>query len=242
MLISLKSDFRDYYDHIFAGSWQQGAHCLERLSTAGPERRVMFDILKGLKLVTPHVGTVSELNAILMGEFSYLGSSSLIDDYMRNLTDVVVYLDNKAHRGEGKIRLNIKHAIKEYPNHFASQYIPSTARGFGVSLRYLRIGRRQFWLRYTSRNDWRSNVGDVCIEVLSEEVPKSLNDILKLSEPMLAIDFVKADKLYAIDYNVAPGLMGTGIEALLTPSDIFEELKVWFSYKKATAECNFRIC
>jgi len=63
-----------------------------------------------------------------------------------------------------------------------------------------------------------------------------------LSEPLLAIDFVKADKLYAIDYNVAPGLMGTGIEALLTPSDIFEELKVWFSYKKATAECNFRIC
>lgn len=227
MLIQLKSDFRDYYDHVFSGSWQVTEVLFERLTTGGPGRREMFDLMMSLKLTVPLHGTVTELNAKLIGEFSYLGNSKLIDDYMRNLTDVVVYLDEQAHQGGGKVKLNIREALLEYPDHFASQFIPSNA----VTLRYLRVGRRQFWLRYSSKDDWRSNVGDVSIELLCEETPKTLEDVMRLRDPLVAIDFVKADKLYAIDYNIAPGLKGTGLEDLLTPAAVFDELTCWFQCK-----------
>lgn len=230
MRLSLCSDFHDYYDHAFdSGNADATYH---RMSTGGMSRPQMLSYLETEhRLRVPLHGTVLALKTRLECELDYLGSAALIRDFMSNLMDVVVYTDPMAHAGQGKVKMNILDAVAKYPEHYASQYIPSNASGLGDSLRYLRVGHRQYWMRYWSMSDWRSNAGDVHIKVLSEERPKPDSELCKYDAPIFAIDFVKADFLYAIDFNIAPGLSKTGIEGFITPTEIFEEVKAWFSQK-----------
>lgn len=230
MRLSLSSDFHDYYDHAFDNGHADAT--FHRMSTGGMSRPVMLSHLEiNQKLRVPMHGTVSELKCRVERELDYLGSEALIQDFMANLVDVVVYTDPMAHAGHGKLKMNILEALARYPHHYASQHIPANQAGLGDSLRYLRVGCRQFWLRYWSMDDWRSNAGDVHIKVVSEEKPKSAESLGNYDEPIIAIDFIKADFLYAIDYNIAPGLSKTGIEGFITPTEIYEEVKTWFSQK-----------
>lgn len=230
MRLSLSSDFHDYYDHAFDSGHTDATY--HRVSTGGMSRPVMLSHLEiNQKLRVPMHGTVSELKVRIENELDYLGSAAVIEDFLANLVDVIVFTDIMAHSGNGKVKLNILEALARYPNHYAIQFIPANPGGLGDSLRYLRIGCRQFWLRYWSMDDWRSNAGDVHIKVLSEEKPKPAASLSKYDEPIIAIDFIKADFLYAIDYNIAPGLARTGIEGFISPTEIYEEVKAWFSQK-----------
>lgn len=226
MKIALLSDFHDFYDHAFDIGNVDAT--FSRISTGGLSRPEMLSHLEAYcKVKVPLHGQVKSLKEKLLGKLAYLGNSKLIDDYMNGCMDVVVYVDEYAHGGVGKIKINVMEAVAQYPNHYASEFIPANPKGLGESLRYLRLGRRQFWLRYWSMDDWRSNCGDVHIKVLGEELAKSDSDLIRLQEPLVAIDFVKADKLYAVDYNIAPGLSGSGIENFISPSEIYTELKAW---------------
>jgi hypothetical protein len=231
MRLSLCSDFHDYYDHAFdSGNADATYH---RMSTGGMSRPEMLSYLESEhRLRVPFHGTVLALRARLECELDYLGSAALIHDFMSTLMDVVVYIDPMAHAGQGKVKMNILDAVAQYPEHYATQYIPSNASGLGDSLRYLRLGRRQFWMRYWSTSDWRSNAGDVHIKVLSEERAKPYSELCKYDVSIFAIDFVRADFLFAIDFNIAPGLSKTGIEGFITPTEIFEEIKAWFSHNE----------
>ena len=224
MKIALRSDFHDFYDHAFDVGNVDAT--LSRMSTGGLSRPEMLSHLEKYCKVPLH-GQVKTLKEKLLGKLAYLGNSKLIDDYMRGCMDVVVYIDEHAHGGKGKLKMNVMAALAQYPNHYASEFIPANQKGLGESLRYLRLGRRQFWLRYWSMDDWRSNCGDVHIKVLGEELAKPDSDLIRLKEPLVAIDFVKADKLYAVDYNISPGLSRSGIEDFISPSEIYTELKAW---------------
>jgi hypothetical protein len=238
MLLSLNSDFHDYYDHTFAGSWQSNTMPFYRMSRDGLDRKTLFEKMESRNLATPFHGTVTELRNILIGHLSYLGNSATIDSYMRQIMNVVVYHDVYAHGGEGKELINAMDAARLYPNLYASQYIPANPKGLGESLRYLRIGARQFWLRYQSSNDWRSNAGNVKIKVLSEMERLSDDALLRCETPLLAIDFIRADKLYAIDYNTSPGIKGTTLEEELTPQSVYQQIEKWF---KLQQECSHEL-
>lgn len=215
-LVGLHTDFHDYYDHAFAARWQGAKHTFERTSTQGLGRREMLTYLGFLGLTTPLYGKVRDLVAHFR---------SVHDAVILQLVDLVVYTDPRAHAGEGKVKLSLDEALAQYPDCLASEHVPATMNGTGQSLRYLRIGTRQFWLRYTSRDDWRSNCGEVEIELLSEEEPKQIGDLGRIGLPLFAVDFVSAGKaLYAMDFNTAPGLRGTGVEDRLTPTEVYQEI------------------
>jgi hypothetical protein len=55
------------------------------------------------------------------------------------------------------------------------------------------------------------------VEVI-EEGPRGYHAVI--TEPLIAIDFVPAQELYAIDYNVGPRLAGTGMENILSPAKL----------------------
>lgn len=216
--VGLHTDFHDYYDHCFAGHWQRPERIFERVSTQGMDRKEMLAYMASLGLQTPRYGKVSWLVPHLRQEWGDLAC----------LAEVVVYTDPKAHAGEGKVKLTLDEAQAQYPDHLASEHIPNTPNGTGQTLRYLRVGKRQFWLRYTSLDDWRSNCGEVEIEVLCEEKPLAAGDRSPVPYPLyplFAVDFVRAaDKLIAIDFNTAPGLRGTGLEERLMPQAVYEEI------------------
>lgn len=184
MYLELVSDFHDYYDHMFD---KQGAN-FERMSTTDLSRSDAFGEITRMGLAVPAWGPVHSLYHIFPAE-----------------TLVVVYTDEYAHRSEGKLRMSVKHAL-DHSNKTASIYVPNIEGASTMSLRYLRIGGRRFWLTYNSLDEWRSNYGEVII--IETSAPAYLRGF-KDNEPvpMLAIDFVKC--MYggwlAIDYNTSPG-------------------------------------
>ncbi|MBF7084413.1 hypothetical protein IT084_15780 [Desulfallas sp. Bu1-1] len=209
--IKLVSDFWDYYDHWFDGS--DAEIVFERRSTGGMDRLQMLEYLKSLGLRVPAFGRVRDL---------YDRERQVWQGYV-DITSVVVYLDERAHRGEGKVLLSLRDAMEQYPDHLATEYIPALPSGHGLTWRYLQVGDKIFWLKCTSHSDWRSNCGDVEIKVLSRE-KDSYND--KIRHPLYAVDFVPAgNRLYAVDFNVAPGIKGTGVEELLPPREAAEAIK-----------------
>lgn len=186
----------------------------------------MFSYLDNIGLSTPLHGSVEHLYPRILDRV-FPHDPSMRSLYAKQVAMVVVYTDPMAHCGEGKQLMPLADALDQYPNHYASEYVPSQKSGCGLSLRYLRVGTRFFWLRYSS-DDWRSNCGTVQIDVISELNPLLISDQVASLHPIFAIDFVPGGKLFAVDFNIAPGLRGTGLENLIAPKDVYNEIENWF--------------
>lgn len=129
-------------------------------------------------------------------------------------------------------------AQAQHPESFAVEFLPTGPGPGSVSLRHLRVGRRQFWLRYISDDSWRSNCGEGAVGLLCEEAPRPLEEVAPQlrSSPLVAVDFLQiGSQLYAIDLNVAPGLVCTGVERRMTPSEVYAEIAAWFTSVRAAA-------
>ena len=181
----------------------------------------LLKYLNSLNIDTPRHGTVEELGN--RTDFPFIES-------------VVIYTDEFAHCGEGKIKTSLHEALKKYPGCYSSEFILTALGGASWSLRYLQIGDRAFWLRYHSHDDWRSNCGDIDIDMVVEEENKAHKETIKqkINKPLFAVDFVTdfSGKLYAIDFNTAPSWRGSGVEKLISGKEIVEALKRWHTEEK----------
>ena len=189
----------DFYDPFF----DREGEIFERLSIDGLNRIDMFIFLKSLEFKTPNVGIVKNIT-------------------LNSNQDVVVYTNVNSHCGEGKEKLSYIEAIKKYPNYFCSEYIAPEEPN--TSIRHLQIGNRSWLILYKSYGDWRSNVGDGEIKILHEN---KVGYHSQIKCPLYAIDFILSSKydLYAIDFNIAPGIRGTGIEKILRGSEVVSLIK-----------------
>lgn len=118
------------------------------------------------------------------------------------------------------------------------EFLPTVAGPGSVSLRYLRVGWRQFWLRYVSEDDWRSNCGEGTVRLLCEDAPQPLETVPSVlhDHPLVAVDFLQiGSQFYAIDLSVAPGLVCTGVERRMTSSEVYAEIAAWFASVRAAA-------
>lgn len=192
----LKSDFRDYYDLWFDGCGE----VFERRSTSEKPRYALLQDLEAAGIPTPPHGTVCTIANRIE---EHLGGTETTDG------KVVVYLDDTAHCGEGKILVPFNEALLEYPNHYCTWFID----GRGESLRHLQIGDRAWTLKYVSFHDWRSNVGDGTVEVIEEVATRFENIRL----PLFAVDFVSG---YAVDLNSSPGMTCSGMEKILPGKEV----------------------
>lgn len=190
MKIKLVSDFHDYYDHWFCGSYDEPEYTFTRMSRNDITKQDQFDILKDkFNCKIPIVGIVSELNLAPEDE-------------------VVVYIDPLAHCGEAKEKMTLSKAQEEYPDKFASQFVGTFPDLPAVSYRHLQFGNEAFKLKYTGFNSWMSNNAEkVKIQILSNAKPFPITEY-----PLFAIDYVND---YAIDFNTSPGIKGTRLERMI---------------------------
>ncbi len=213
MDVQISSDFHDYYDHMF----ELRGELFLRMSRTQLHRMKAFELLQSMGLTLPFHGTVKLV-------------WDMLSDTHRQ---VVVYQDPFAHRSEGKERMALRNALDKYPDAYCSLFVVSNS----MSWRYLRIGSTVWWLRYTSNDSWRSNQGsevDICL------VGNPGISVIDLEhEPLLAIDFIRSigGIFYAIDYNTAPGLKGTPIEKLKSPTDIVNLIKTWIDERPRSVSC-----
>lgn len=222
--IKLDTDFIDMYDHWFD---LDGELVLHRRMDTGPNRIEMYKMLNAIGLKTPKFGMVADLYKDLAGQWG--GKDALKKAEYDKLIEMVVYTDINAHTGEGKIKCSLEEARDKYPGHFAAQHIPVTSKSFmSRTERMLMIGNKQLWIEYTSKDDWRSNCGDVTI---SELGVGAINSVIKatineLQIPLYAIDFVIAgNERLAIDLNVSPGIKGTPAANMMTGKEMAYAIK-----------------
>jgi hypothetical protein len=209
--LRLVSDFHDYYDQWF----DRGGPEFRRMTTEGPSRpEMLYDEMDARGVKCLGYGLVKNV-ARFLTFYPAILEENLTNEFLSSLR-LVVYLDEMAHRGEGKMIMNALDAVEKYPDHFCTEYRADSA--LATSFRYLQIGKRAWWLRYWSTDDWRSNCGDVHIDLLTEAT-----DLYALPYPLYAIDFIPTfDGLRACDLNIAPGLKGTGMEDVLKPKEVYD--------------------
>ncbi len=224
MQLNLKTDFRDYYDHMFE---RDNINCktLLRMAKTSRTRVEDYHILNSYGLITP---------VLAKGKEMFLEQIGMRHEYPCGRADmdgrhVVVYDDITAHRGEGKRLIEWKDAPDDA---WIGEYItPAISGRFGGqsqdTWRYLFVGDRVYSLKYSNPNrDWRSNVGDDIEIHLISALGRSTNSLIK--EPLLAIDMVqRGGTWYAIDYNDAPGIGGTPVEEMYSPTVIMDQLLRW---------------
>ena len=213
MVLKLISNFRDFYDHAF---FPQGTP-FERLSTGGMNRREQFAYLQELGLQVPRHGIVSSVVPRLLEDWS----DDMKATAAEKIVDLVVYTDEQAHAGAGKVRLSLQDALRLHPDAYCCEFMATTQTGVGRSERFLQVGDRKWWLRYWSDSDWRSNCGEGGVEVLGEDLPRGYHS--RITAPLFAIDFIRVGhKVLAIDFNTAPGL--APLRDVLSPTEVVELL------------------
>lgn len=205
--MQLRSNFTDYYDWAFGKS---GPVFHRMNDDTGPSKQRQFYIMQEAGFRIPAVGCVGNL-------------------MVNGFNKVVAYTDEKAHGGEGKMLLTFDEYWSVKSRLFASQFVGIP----GLSWRRLQVGPSVFWLEYKSSESWMSNVGDGSCEVIGVEMDTGFHP--KIDLPLFAIDFAIADEMYAIDFNVAPGVRGSGVERYLTGKQFVEKLE--FAHEKGVWRC-----
>jgi hypothetical protein len=211
MKLVLSSDFVDYYDTHFDVIKSPTVHSVFRRSSK--DRTARLELLSHMReqmsLMVPAFGTVREVARLVR-----------FDQAEKHL---VVYTNEFSHSGDGKERVGLKSALSRFPLKPCSLYMEPDEKS--QSFKYISIGSEiRFLLRYTSNHTWKSNVGDVSIEM----VEYTGEPIVSYNYPMFAIDFVMSNKVpYAVDFNASPKLSGTPVEDILEPGIIVKEIKKW---------------
>lgn len=142
-----------------------------------------------------------------------------------NLSRVVVYTDEFAHRGEGKILLDGKDALAKYPDLHCSQYIPTRPDGGSASERVVTVGQNNFRLECAS-DDWRSNYGKEAVTAVTHKFPGV--PAFLVNTPIFAIDYVRyGNEFLAIDFNESPDL--DVLKKFLEPNEVYEILEEFFN-------------
>ncbi len=140
----------------------------------------------------------------------------------------MIYDDIRSHFGENKRLLQFSTLDSEDKTKFMSEWISPQFLPFqkylGKSTRYLFIGDYGFTYDYFSKDDWRSNNGDVTISTPIKLDKPIWRDKIKYA--MFAIDFVGSkNDLKAIDLNIAPGTVG--LELGLSGFQMVDSIKRW---------------
>jgi hypothetical protein len=218
----------DYYDHHFelkhihptAPRWNRNCR------TDFPSRRLGFSLMQQHGIPCVPNGLVKYVASRLTREEHYNTQS---------IDRLVVYTDETMHQGLGKELLSPEQAIKEHPDCWCSVYMQF--RQTAISHRRLCIGKRCFIVEYSSQSDWRSNHQTSDIRVLEEVERTSAEcDLMKLYQtPILAIDSIPSaigNTWLATDFNLAPGMRGSGIEDVVPAIEAANLIKeMFFSFE-----------
>ncbi len=212
--MKLLTDYAQWYDGIFDDTGVT-FHRTAR-TRGGLAKREQFQLFERLGWPVPPHGLIAELanRTGLARDWQFPAAT-----WQQEL-DVVVYLDEFQHRGEGKVKLPLVDALTKYPGHYGSLFIPLA--NSAVSFRHVRFGRLGFWLRQQGGEDWRSNRADNETVHACTQHPEA-NPI---SRVLWAVDFLPAPTgLLAVDFNTAPQLVTLHETGTLTAEQVRAELE-----------------
>lgn len=224
----LRTDFNDFYDSCF--SYRYTCPVFERIGgNTGPGRREQHRLLEDAGFKVPPHGLVQDVYY------------SWWEDEKKWVRAMVAYEDETAHCGEGKVIVSdrqlrvsptmgytskAEHERDRLSKLYCVAFVGHHQQQWsGVSWRRLQVGRDVFWIEYSSKTSWMSNVDPEC-KVIGRELNAGFHPVIK--RPLFAIDFVLGKEMYAVDLNFSPGMRGSGMEDEISPEQVVGAITEWF--------------
>lgn len=190
--LKVDSDFVDYYDSLLS---TDAVVVYKRKYGDALSKGKAIALLQRLGLQTALLGPVREIAPL---------SERL-----------VVYIDPRKHRGEGKILMGSYDALLTYPNSLASPYYEGNNN---ITRKFLQIGSRRF--RLVLKNESTFKLGEIIDFV---EIQPSYNFDLRI--PIFSIDYVDTRYgMVAIDFNNIECLKDLGLDRFIEPDNILYEV------------------
>jgi hypothetical protein len=215
MLISLKTDFQDYYDSEFLAVGAENATFLWSRIAYDPAisatKADQLNLLKKLGFNTPRHGKVAEVAPIA--------------DFL------IVYLDSLSNSSESAILSDSKLALMSCPKNYCQEYIqPKSIKRH----RLVQIGCRTFWHDYSSEQilpprelyNWWDKFSALNGSQTYRR-PAELDH-----SPIFTIDFIARENdqyKCAIDLNARPKLSDTGIDQIISPVGIHSAVQFFLN-------------
>lgn len=131
---------------------------------------------------------------------------------------VVVYIDEQAQRGNGKVWVSAKQAQELYANYWCSLFIPPSGR----TIRHFQFGDRAFTIPFYSSTDWRSNRGASTSYAVEGSRWSLFPKIVEY--PYFAVDFIPGTDM-ATDFQFVPGLDNDRLENWMQPREMYQALQ-----------------
>jgi hypothetical protein len=116
---------------------------------------------------------------------------------------------------QGSQLMRLDQAFRNHRNNYGSMYVGNNG-SVSVSCRFVQIGPNGFWVDIMSFDDWRSNKGNWEAGVV-KGVYNEYHPLVEM--PFFSIDYVRSDKVYAIDFDIEPSLRGYGLEDIIKPKE-----------------------
>lgn len=234
--LQLFSDYSDFYDPFFESKYELVSGSLkERTDFSGEVKP--FCRYAGLG---HGISKTEQFKQLKRMNFAIIPNFECWNLEFSKDKKVVVYLDEFAHSGNGKILVTPREARNNYPDYRCSLFL-RTHKDFKKSRLYKRIfiGNHQFDFRITCQNEpedpdsWGTN-NAINMNIVLLNHKKCENNY----RPIYGIDFIQryfngkyqGDK-YAIDLNWAPGLHGLKINEIFSGKEIVELITNWCEEK-----------
>lgn len=201
--LALRTNYRECYDYCFAAAGDAVFHRMQL--SACPElpqlsRRELFKFMENFGIETVPHGLVSDLLR------AYDPPQGL-----------VIYLDEYAHGGNGKIRVSAQEAQEKYRDYYASVFMGTPGR----AQRHFQFGNRAFIMPFFSLNDWRCQKGQQFSWCIPGEVQPLFPHV---PLPYFAADFIPGTRM-ATDFQTCPGTKDDGLDRWLTPRAMYRALQ-----------------
>lgn len=226
--VQILSDFEDYYDSHFQDDADM--KYFTRMGAGKAPRPARLELLRSWGLSVVPSGTALELfESLPRAIFDPDENGDMAVDFL----EFIVYMREVNFVGDGPVKMDAIIAAERFPDSYATLHIPSREMSDegerSVSYRYIRVGKKEFWLKYAGLDAWRSNMGQKTCSVSAKglDVPLSMSYIDPF--PMCVIDFVMSEdgNPYAIDYSPFTRLADTPLVDFLPAEEAAFQIKSW---------------
>ena len=195
-MISIKSDFVDFYDTYVSNFNDTSGKNIE---------------YKRTRLYNNKVEEIKKLKQLGIKTIDIVPVSSI---YVPNNQLLVVYSDITKHNGLGKVVTTYAEANMMYQNRLCSVLSPQYD---GYTYKYVQVGKRRFWVIIKNTGLVESYLYSI------QELESKYNSLIRL--PIFSIDytFVNGEQV-AVDFNTVQSLNKINLNSVIDLKSLYKEL------------------
>lgn len=149
--------------------------------------------------------------------------------YQSDNLHFVVHLDMWSSRGESKLLMDADTCLRQHPYAFVTHFLGDVHSSLFSMYKFLKIGPKAYGIK-VSGDYWKAAHSSAAeVKICCESITPTYNE--KIPYALYSIDYVIfKDREYAVDFDNAPILSGSGIEEKLSARQAATNIKDAIEY------------